>query len=78
MIPDLGQNVDVIRLRSDIILALDWLISFFLFKTSLPVISSLIWFGLQLVEVDGRPRLFFRALRMIPPGDELLYDYGDR
>lgn len=30
------------------------------------------------VEVDGKIRLYFKALRDITTGEELVYDYGER
>ncbi len=32
----------------------------------------------EVIELEGEPRLFFRATRNIPIGEEVLYDYGDR
>lgn len=29
-------------------------------------------------EVKGKPRLFFKAVRNIPVGEEILYDYGEK
>ena len=32
----------------------------------------------KIVDVNGSPKIYFQATRDLIPGDELLYDYGER